>query len=102
MSGRHRPDTSYPAGFPYWLNDAGIPARAAMRARPGGVKAPDFSCLHVPRQISSLVEKTTAALVSARAPLDDSVETVRQTGLDMSEKYKETSTGGLAVNGVEC
>jgi L-serine dehydratase len=49
-----------------------------------------------------LVEKTTAALVSARAPLDDSVETMRQTGLDMSEKYKETSTGGLAVNGVEC
>ena len=29
-------------------------------------------------------------------------ETMRQTGLDMSTKYKETSTGGLAVNVVEC
>jgi L-serine dehydratase len=27
---------------------------------------------------------------------------MRQTGNDMSEKYKETSTGGLAVNVVEC
>ncbi|HSM41541.1 MAG TPA: L-serine ammonia-lyase, iron-sulfur-dependent, subunit alpha, partial [Afifellaceae bacterium] len=35
-------------------------------------------------------------------PLDNCIETMRQTGLDMSEKYKETSTGGLAVNVVEC
>ncbi|MEM8796166.1 MAG: L-serine ammonia-lyase [Pseudomonadota bacterium] len=35
-------------------------------------------------------------------PLDACIETMRQTGLDMSEKYKETSTGGLAVNVVEC
>ena len=35
-------------------------------------------------------------------PLDDCIETMRQTGNDMSEKYKETSTGGLAVNVVEC
>jgi L-serine dehydratase len=27
---------------------------------------------------------------------------MRQTGLDMNERYKETSTGGLAVNVVEC
>jgi L-serine deaminase len=27
---------------------------------------------------------------------------MRQTGLDMSFKYKETSTGGLAVNVIEC
>jgi L-serine dehydratase len=27
---------------------------------------------------------------------------MRQTGLDMSHKYKETSLGGLAVNVVEC
>jgi L-serine deaminase len=27
---------------------------------------------------------------------------MRQTGVDMSFKYKETSTGGLAVNVVEC
>ena len=35
-------------------------------------------------------------------PLDTCVETMRQTGLDMNERYKETSTGGLAVNVVEC
>ena len=34
--------------------------------------------------------------------LDKCVETMRQTGLDMSAKYKETSQGGLAVNVVEC
>ena len=31
-------------------------------------------------------------------PLDACIETMRQTGLDMSERYKETSLGGLAVN----
>ena len=35
-------------------------------------------------------------------PLDACVETMRQTGRDMSVKYKETSTGGLAVNLPEC
>lgn len=34
--------------------------------------------------------------------LDSCIETMRQTGLDMSEKYKETSQGGLAVNVVAC
>lgn len=34
--------------------------------------------------------------------LDTVIETMRQTGLDMSTKYKETSMGGLAVNVVEC
>jgi L-serine dehydratase len=30
--------------------------------------------------------------------LDQVIETMRQTGADMSDKYKETSEGGLAVN----
>jgi L-serine dehydratase len=34
--------------------------------------------------------------------LDAVVETMRQTGMDMSTKYKETSEGGLAVNVIEC
>ena len=34
--------------------------------------------------------------------LDAVVETMRQTGADMSTKYKETSEGGLAVNVIEC
>ncbi|MFJ5488245.1 L-serine ammonia-lyase, iron-sulfur-dependent, subunit beta, partial [Hansschlegelia beijingensis] len=35
-------------------------------------------------------------------PLDACIETMRQTGHDMSLRYKETSTGGLAVNLPEC
>ena len=34
--------------------------------------------------------------------LDTVIETMRQTGEDMLSNYKETSTGGLAVNVVEC
>ncbi len=35
-------------------------------------------------------------------PLDSAIETMRQTGVDMHEKYKETSLGGLAVNIPNC
>lgn len=35
-------------------------------------------------------------------PLDNCIETMRQTGIDMNVKYKETSIGGLAVNLPEC
>lgn len=34
--------------------------------------------------------------------LDAVIESMRQTGVDMSTKYKETSLGGLAVNVVAC
>ncbi|WP_291048391.1 L-serine ammonia-lyase [Herbiconiux sp.] len=34
--------------------------------------------------------------------LDTVIETMRQTGQDMSSRYKETSEGGLAINVVEC
>lgn len=34
--------------------------------------------------------------------LDQVIETMRQTGIDMQSKYKETSLGGLAVNVVFC
>lgn len=34
--------------------------------------------------------------------LDVAIETMRQTGVDMSEKYKETALGGLAVNVPNC
>jgi L-serine dehydratase len=34
--------------------------------------------------------------------LDAVIETMRQTGRDMSERYKETAEAGLAVNVVEC
>ncbi len=37
-----------------------------------------------------------------KVSLDQVIETMRQTGLDMSTHYKETSRGGLAVNVPEC
>ncbi|MBX7449022.1 L-serine ammonia-lyase [Mycolicibacterium sp. 3033] len=34
--------------------------------------------------------------------LDTAIKTMRETGADMADKYKETSRGGLALNVVEC
>lgn len=34
--------------------------------------------------------------------LDKVIRTMRDTGMDMQDKYKETSRGGLAVNAIEC
>lgn len=51
------------------------------------------------------VNAARLALHSHETPkvsLDQVIETMRQTGLDMSSKYKETSLGGLAVNVVAC
>jgi L-serine dehydratase len=39
---------------------------------------------------------------SHKVSLDQVIATMRQTGLDMSTSYKETSKGGLAVNVPEC
>ena len=43
-----------------------------------------------------------ATSADMKVSLDQVIETMRQTGVDMMEKYKETSQGGLAVNVVEC
>jgi L-serine dehydratase len=62
----------------------------------------------IERNAFGAVKAVTAASLALRGdgthlvPLDTCIETMRQTGLDMSERYKETSTGGLAVNVVEC
>jgi L-serine dehydratase len=62
----------------------------------------------IERNALGAVKAVTAASLSLRGdgshfvPLDSCIETMRQTGLDMSEKYKETSKGGLAVSVVEC
>jgi L-serine dehydratase len=34
--------------------------------------------------------------------LDAAIKTMRETGADMSHKYKETALGGLALNVIEC
>lgn len=54
------------------------------------------------------VKAVTACALALRGdgthiiPLDNCIETMRQTGADMSDRYKETSQGGLAVNLPEC
>lgn len=54
------------------------------------------------------IKAVSAASLSLRGDgthivsLDACIETMRQTGKDMSHKYKETSLGGLAVNVPEC
>ena len=54
------------------------------------------------------IKAVSAASLSLRGDgqhlvsLDACIETMRQTGLDMHEKYKETSLGGLAVNVPNC
>ncbi len=39
---------------------------------------------------------------SHHVSLDEVIITMRETGKDMSDKYKETALGGLAVNVIEC
>lgn len=62
----------------------------------------------IERNALGAVKAVTAASLAMKGdgkhfvPLDAAIETMRQTGLDMNEKYKETSLGGLAVNVVEC
>ena len=62
----------------------------------------------IERNALGAVKAVTAASLALKGdgqhfvPLDACIETMRQTGVDMNEKYKETSTGGLAVNVVEC
>ncbi|MDV6331468.1 L-serine ammonia-lyase [Asticcacaulis sp. 201] len=62
----------------------------------------------IERNAIGAVKAANAARLSLRdsgehkVTLDQVIETMRQTGLDMSSKYKETSQGGLAVNVVEC
>lgn len=62
----------------------------------------------IERNALGAVKAVTAASLSLKGdgthfvPLDACIETMRQTGLDMNERYKETSEGGLAVNVVAC
>ena len=54
------------------------------------------------------IKAYTAASLALRGdgthfmPLDNCIEAMRKTGLEMSHKYKETSLGGLAVSITEC
>ena len=62
----------------------------------------------IERNAFGAVKAVTAASLAMKGdgthavPLDVCIETMRQTGLDMSERYKETSLAGLAVNVPAC
>jgi len=62
----------------------------------------------IERNALGAVKAVTAASLGLRGdgshfvPLDNCIETMRQTGLDMDERYKETSEAGLAVNVAAC
>ncbi len=62
----------------------------------------------IERNAVAAVKAITAARMALRGDghhrvsLDDAVKTMRETGIDMLDKYKETAQGGLALNVVEC
>ena len=62
----------------------------------------------IERNALGAIKAVSAASLALRGdgehfmPLDNCIEAMRQTGIDMSEKYKETSLGGLAVNVPNC
>lgn len=62
----------------------------------------------IERNAMGAIKAVSAASLALRGdgvhlmPLDNCIETMRQTGLDMNARYKETATGGLAVNLPEC
>lgn len=62
----------------------------------------------IERNAMGAVKAINAARIALRGDgthyvsLDSVIRTMRQTGADMKDKYKETSRGGLAVNVTEC
>lgn len=62
----------------------------------------------IERNAMAAVKAINAARIALRGSgkhfisLDKVMKTMKDTGLDMQEKYKETSRGGLAVNVTEC
>ncbi|MBB4142216.1 L-serine dehydratase [Rhizobium rhizoryzae] len=95
-------------GTPEQIENA---AEIALEHHLGMTCDPVAGLVQVPcieRNALGAVKAVTAASLAIKGdgshfvPLDAAIETMRQTGHDMSEKYKETSTGGLAVNVVEC
>jgi L-serine dehydratase len=62
----------------------------------------------IERNAVGSVKAITAARMAVRGDgthhvsLDKAIKTMRETGADMKDKYKETARGGLALNIVEC
>jgi L-serine dehydratase len=62
----------------------------------------------IERNAVGAIKAITAARLAVRGDgrhqvsLDKAIKTMRETGADMKDKYKETARGGLALNVVEC
>ena len=62
----------------------------------------------IERNAVASVKAITAARMAVRGDgqhhvsLDKAIKTMRETGADMKDKYKETARGGLALNVIEC
>jgi L-serine dehydratase len=95
----------------------GTPAQAENAAEIGMEHNLGLTCdpvgglVQVPcieRNAMGSVKAINAARIALRGDghhfvsLDEVIKTMRETGRDMSTKYKETSRGGLAVNVIEC
>ncbi|MEM8750087.1 MAG: L-serine ammonia-lyase [Pseudomonadota bacterium] len=91
-------------GTPQQIENA---AEIALEHHLGMTCDPVAGLVQVPcieRNALGAVKAVTAASLALHGdgthfvPLDNCIETMRQTGHDMHERYKETSQGGLAVN----
>jgi L-serine dehydratase len=85
--------------------NASISGAEVGRARSVGGLV-QFPCIE--RNAIASVKAITAARMAIRGDgqhhvsLDKAIKTMRETGADMKDKYKETARGGLALNVVEC
>ena len=85
--------------------EIGIEHNLGLTCDPGGglVQIP---CIE--RNAVAAIKAITAARLAVRGDgehhvsLDKAIKTMRETGADMKDKYKETARGGLALNVVEC
>jgi L-serine dehydratase len=100
--------TELQGGTPWQVENAaeiGIEHNLGLTCDPVGglVQIP---CIE--RNAVGAVKAITAARIALsgdgthQVSLDKAVKTMRETGADMKDKYKETARGGLALNVVEC
>ena len=86
-------------------------AEIALEHHLGMTCDPAAGLVQVPcieRNAMGAIKAVSAAALALRGdgahimPLDNCIQVMLETGRDMSDKYKETSTGGIAVNLPEC
>jgi L-serine dehydratase len=100
-----------PIGIPLWENPAISSADVGCQGEVGLACDPLGGLVQIPcieRNAMGSVKAINAQRMAMRGDgkhrvsLDKVIKTMRDTGRDMQDKYKETSRGGLAVNVIEC